>query len=573
MSATPPFTSHFSRRSVVHSVHGIVACTQPLAAQAGLQVLRAGGNAADAAVAVAAVLNVTEPTSTGIGGDLFCLYYSAAEEKVRGLNASGRAPAALTLERARSDLGAAAERIPADHAHGVTVPGAAAGWCDVAAKFGSGKFTMADLLADAIRHAEEGFPVSELAAKFWEDCAHVLKGAGPNWREMMKGDRAPRNGEVMRMPNLAKTFRIVAEQGARGFYEGPVAEAIVAAVKERGGVMEMEDLRAHLEKGSEEVEPIGIEFAGQKVWECAPNGQGVVALMALGILEALREKGVVGELGGGEEGWGHNQTEYLHAIIEALRIAFADGHWWITDPAVSDVPVSGLLDKDYLATRASLFSKSTTNASLTPGSPAQNQSDTVYFAVTDAFGNGCSFINSTFHGFGSGLIPLNHGFNLQNRGCGFSLNAAHPNVLAPQKRPYHTIIPGMLTSPDGSKLRGVFGVMGGFMQPQGHVQVLLNMLRCGMDPQRALDAPRVSVGMNYDPSVRVVHVEEGIDGATVVGLRAKGHNVEVVKGHKRGMFGRGQIILVREEEEEGEKGRRVYSAGSDMRGDGHAVGY
>jgi gamma-glutamyltranspeptidase/glutathione hydrolase len=268
----------------------------------------------DAAVAVAACLNVTEPTSTGIGGDLFCLFYSASEKRIRGINASGRSPAALTLEKARSDLGLSdndktTTRIPMDHVHSVSVPGAAAGWCDVTEKFGSGKFMVGQLLEEAIRLAEDGYPVSQLAAGFWSKGEAQLRAASPNYPEMLKnGKRAPRNGEIMRMPQLAQTFREVAEKGKAGFYEGRVAEAIIAVMKERGGVMELEDLKDHMERGSQEVDPIGLEFGGHKVWECAPNGQGIVALIALGIIEALQERGVVGKLGV-DEGWEHNSAK------------------------------------------------------------------------------------------------------------------------------------------------------------------------------------------------------------------------------------------------------------------------
>jgi gamma-glutamyltranspeptidase/glutathione hydrolase len=273
-------------------------------------------------VAVAAALNVTEPTSTGIGGDLFCLFYSAETKTVRGINASGRSPAGLTLERARKDLGLKGtgedvdeliqEKIPMSHAHGVTVPGTAAGWVDVVEQFGSGKMDMNQVLGEAIRLAEEGFPVSEVSAQAWGDCVGHLVKSSPNWTEMLKnGERAPREGEIMTMKKLAKVFRKLVNEGKKGFYEGEVAEAIVEAVKERGGVLALDDLKYHLEVGSEVTEPISLEFEGQRVWECAPNGQGIVALMALGILESLEKSGKIKSLGGTEKGWGHNEVEYV----------------------------------------------------------------------------------------------------------------------------------------------------------------------------------------------------------------------------------------------------------------------
>lgn len=302
------FTSFPTRRSVVHSTHGIVSCTQPLASSAGIRILQAGGNAADAAIAAASVLGVTEPTSTGIGGDLFCLFYNARDKTVKGLNASGRSPSNLTLEKALSDLGQNAKRIPMNHAHAVTVPGCAAGWCDVVERFGSGKVDIAEVLKDAIRHAEHGFPVAELAARFWDECKGVLvhQGEEEAAEMLLPGNRAPKTGELMRLPGLARVMRRVAENGRKGFYEGETAEKIVEAVKKRGGVMELEDLKRHGEVGSELTEPISIEWGGLKVWECAPNGQGLVALMALGIMEELEKKGVLGKIG---EEVKHNDAE------------------------------------------------------------------------------------------------------------------------------------------------------------------------------------------------------------------------------------------------------------------------
>ncbi|KAL7272847.1 hypothetical protein RUND412_004330 [Rhizina undulata] len=606
---TPPFIPFPSRRSVVQSANGIVSCTQPLAAQAGLKVLRDGGNAA--VCGDSACLNVTEPSSTGIGGDVFCLFYDAKTKQVRGINGSGRSPGAITLAQVRADLGlppvppenesALESRIPMTNVHAVTVPGAAAGWCDVIEKFGSGNLSMGEVLAEAIRLAEEGFPVSQLASRFWHEGKDGIQKASPNWPELMKnGERPPREGEIMRMKNLAGTFRELAEKGKKGFYEGRIAREIVDVLKERGGVMSLEDLKRHGEIGSEEISPIALEYgiAGLKLWECSPNGQGLVALMALGILESLQVKGVIPVLGSQGVGYEHNSADYLHAVIEALRIAFADGHWFITDPQVEKAPVEGLLDKLYLSNRSKIFNPERINPNVDHGSPAFHSSDTVYFSVTDKDGNGCSFIkyihislhllplpfplpslpylqltppSSLYGGFGSGIIPKGCGFTLQNRGAGFVLREDHPNRLAPNKRPYHTIIPAMITDAASGDLHTVFGVMGGFNQPQGHVQVFLNMVAFGMSPQAAVDAPRICIGMNYDPTVLVVNVEEGISAETVEELKKRGHDVKVVTGYGRGVFGRGQVIRAHYDKEDGN--RRVYSAGSDLRGDGHAVGY
>ncbi|KAK4043075.1 putative gamma-glutamyltransferase YwrD [Parachaetomium inaequale] len=604
-SVYPPASGEFmkwpSRRSVVHSTGGMVACTQPLAAKCGIAILNAGGNAADAAVAVAAGLNVTEPTSTGIGGDMFCLYYDAKTGSVSALNGSGRSGGQCTLERIRKDLGLAdgvAGEMPMTSVHAATVPGAAAGWVDTVERFGSGKLSMEQILAPAIELGEKGFPVSEDAAFFWTRGEESLREASPNFAEMLKADpsapdgvRAPRAGDIIKMPHLARTFRTLAAEGKKGFYSGRIAEEIVKVIRDRGGYIELADLQHHLETGSEPVDPISLKFRGQgcasspnggvELWEHPPNGQGIVALMALGILQELEKAGKIPTFTPAD----HNTTPYLHAVIEALGIAFADAHWFVTDPSTTPVPSSSLISQPYLASRAALFDPSKSTTTLTHGdppsqgsspfpSPALRSSDTVYFAVSDAAGNAISFINSNYAGFGTAMVPQGCGFTLQNRGANFSLDPAHPNVLAPRKRPYHTIIPGLVTNLSDGSLHSVFGVMGGFMQPQGHVQVLLGQIVGGLNPQQALDAPRVCIGAGMadvgDVHGRVVYVEEGMPEGTVEGLRAVGHPVKVLKGwggSGRQMFGRGQVIRWTVDEVEG---TGVWSAGSDMRGDGAA---
>ncbi|ROT35471.1 gamma-glutamyltranspeptidase [Sodiomyces alkalinus F11] len=579
-SRAAEFTRFPSRRSVVHSSKGIVSCTQPLAAQCGLQILQAGGNAADAAVAVAAGLNVTEPCSTGIGGDMFILYYDAKTGKVSAMNGSGRSGAKCTLETIRNDLGlsdGAAGKIPFSSVHAVTVPGAAAGWCDTVDRLGSKALSLEQILAPAIDLAEKGFPVSELTGTYWNEAEQLVRDASPNFAEMLKKDpaakdgvRAPKPGEIMKNPTLAQTFRTLTSEGKAGFYKGRIAEELVKVCKDLGGHLELDDLAHHLETGSEPVDPISLKldagiFAdeGVELWEHPPNGQGIVALMALGILKELRAQGRIPQWGPDD----HNTAPYLHAIIEALRLGFTDARWYVTDPNVESVPAAGLTSREYLAERAKLFDPARTAAHLEHGRPsfsppALQSSDTVYFAVSDAEGNAASFINSNYGGFGTCIIPKGCGFTLQNRGANFSLDPAHPNRLAPRKRPYHTIIPGMVTNlPDGS-LHSAFGVMGGFMQPQGHVQVLLGQLIAGLTPQQTLDAPRICIDFDW-----TVNVEEGMPEATVEGLRALGHKVKVVTGADRGLFGRGQVIryTVDPVEKTG-----VWSAGSDMRGDGAA---
>ncbi|KAK4114472.1 gamma-glutamyltranspeptidase [Canariomyces notabilis] len=599
-SVYPPPSHEFmkwpSRRSVVHSTKGIVACTQPLAAKCGIDILNAGGNAADAAVAVAAGLNITEPCSTGIGGDMFCLYYDAKTGSVSALNGSGRAGAKCTLETIRKSLGipdGVVGEIPMSSVHAATVPGAAAGWADTVERFGSGKLSLEQILAPAIELGEKGFPVSEDAAHFWQRSEQAIRRASPNFAEMLKADpsapdgvRAPRAGDIMKMPNLARTFRTLATEGKKGFYTGRIAEELIRVVRDLGGHLELADLQHHLETGSEPVDPISLKFRGQgtgdkgvELWEHPPNGQGIVALMALGIVQELEAQGKIPTFTPAD----HNTAPYLHAIIEALRIAFADASWFVTDPSTTKVPTAELISAEYLKQRARFFDPNKDSEILPHGdpfaSPALRSSDTVYFAVSDAAGNAISFINSNYGGFGTCIVPRGCGFTLQNRGANFNLNPRHPNVLAPRKRPYHTIIPGLVTNLSDGSLHSVFGVMGGFMQPQGHVQVLLAQLVGGLNPQQALDAPRVCIGAGMadvgDVYDRTVYVEEGMPEETVRGLIKLGHKVKVVgdreadgpASRQRAMFGRGQIIRWTVDQVDG---TGVWSAGSDMRGDGAA---
>ncbi len=403
------------------------------------------------------------------------------------------------------------------------------------------------------------------------------------------GKRAPLPGEIMKNPTLANTFRLLAKHGKKGFYGGSVAEALVKVLQDLGGHFAMDDLSYHLKQGSEEVDAIKLRFNGQDigkvhnhpvdgqpshsadeegvdVWEHPPNGQGIVALMALGILEELERTRRIPTFRESD----HNSAPYIHAIIESLRIAFADANWFVTDPAVSKVPTQGMLSRSYLAERAKLFDPNKASNLIDHGSPAHSHSDTVYFAVTDKHGNAASFINSNYAGFGTAIVPKGCGFTLQNRGSNFSLVENHPNVLAPRKRPYHTIIPALVTNASDGSLHTVYGVMGGFMQPQGHVQVLLNMLTFKYNPQAALDAPRICIGAGTPDQGKVldrtVYLEEGIKEDVAEELGRLGHEVEVLGGWERGLFGRGQVIRCHFEE-----GRCVYSAGSDPRGDGAAV--
>jgi len=514
----------------------MVASSQVLASEAGLEVLREGGTAADACVAMDAVLHVTEPTSTGLGGDMFALHYDGATGRITALNGSGRAPRALSLELLRQQ---GLTELPPSHGHTVTVPGVCAGWFDLVERYGS--MPVSRLLAPAIRLAGEGFPVGPVTAAAWERGFGQLQSP-----ELSIAGRAPRAGEVFRNPGLERALRAIAEGGRDAFYRGDVARGIVAAVERAGGAMTLEDLAAH---ESTWEEPIGTTYRGIGVWECPPNGQGLTALLALNVLEGL-EIGAPFDAGR----W--------HAQIEALRLAFADTRAYVADPRCAAVPVAELLAKEYAAERRARIHPDRAATGVECGTPWR-ASDTVYLCAVDAQGNACSFISSHFMGFGTGIVPEGWGFVLQNRGLGFSLDAGHPNALGPGKRPYHTIIPGLLTRPDGT-LWGPFGVMGGFMQPQGHVQVVMALVDDGADPQEALERPRFSIAP--DQAGSPVSLEVGVPRHVVEGLRERGHDVVAdVPSFGRALFGRGQVIL---RDPDG-----TLHGGSDPRADGCALGF
>ncbi|MBE0680583.1 MAG: gamma-glutamyltransferase [Anaerolineales bacterium] len=544
-----------SRRSPVYSRRGIVASSQPLATAAGIEILSRGGNAADAAVAAAAALNVTEPTSTGIGGDMFALYFDARKKQVTALNGSGRAPSALTIDRLKRE-GLLAESLPPFHAHTVTVPGACAGWCDLIEKHGSR--SMAEILMPAIRLADEGFPVAPLTSYFWSRGADRQLKSALNGIELTIDGRGPKAGEIFRNPGLAKTLSMVAEKNAEGFYKGQIAESIVRVIKEAGGCMSADDLASHISTWES---PISVDYRGLRVHECPPNGQGITALIALNLLEGF-DLASLDAL----------SPEKMHLMIEAMRLAFADAKWYVSDPAFSKIPMDELLSKDYANERRKLINLKRATVDQKRGTPVAS-SNTVYLSVVDGFGNACSFINSNYMGFGTGMVPKGWGFTLQNRGHNFSLDPNHPNALAPGKRPYHTIIPAMVTrlpSPpkrevggevEGESLYASYGVMGGFMQPQGHVQVLSALADNGLDPQSALDLPRFCI--DVDEAGGRVAIEEGMPKETMDALQKLGHPLYEVKGYERALFGRGQVIL-----RDAETG--VLCGGSDPRADGYA---
>ncbi len=602
-------SAYISRRSPVASLGGAVATSQPLATQAGVEILRAGGTAADAAVAAAAALQVTEPCSTGLGGDAFCLFFEGESGTVHALNGSGRSPAALDLARVRAD--GFADGLPPFHAHTVTVPGAAAAWEDTVKRFG--RLSLERVLEPARRLAEEGFPVAPLTSLSWNrgarlQLANTRHGAelgvvgddvspatpgGPAPAGRRDGDqgyidgrtrtsaapergpsrlRGPRPGERFRNRNLAGVLKRLSEHGARELYEGETAERIVEAVVEAGGVISLDDLRAH---ESEWVTPISVDYRGVRVWECPPNGQGFAALSALNILSSFDAASLPEPTG-------------RHVLVECMRLAFADAECVVADPAMAGISpddyeriVAGLLDPEYGRRRAAMIDPVHTIPSVSPGEEAAQLvcadrrgygaavgDDTVYLAAADRWGNGCSFINSNFMGFGTGIVPRGCGFTLQNRGYGFSLHDDHPNALRPRKRPYHTIIPAMATvarngepaGDDGHELYAVFGVMGGMMQPQGHLQVISALVDDGVDPQAALDRPRFQLDEGKPNGTLLL--EESEADRLSHGLAALGHNVRTVRGTERYRFGRGQIIM---------RGECGLFAGSDSRGDGLAL--
>ncbi|HSF79999.1 MAG TPA: gamma-glutamyltransferase family protein [Anaerolineales bacterium] len=537
-----------SRRSPVLGRGGMLAASQPLAVAAGLQILAQGGTAADAAVAAAAALNVTEPTSTGIGGDCFALYYEAATRRVSALNGSGRAPAELTLERLKGEgfeIGNDNAELPPFHPYTITVPGACAGWCDLVERHG--RLDLGTVLAPAIRLAEEGFPVAPITAYYWARGVERQLRQAPNGQELTLNGRAPRPGELFRNPGLARTLRVVAEGGVQAFYQGEIAAAIAAVVRYAGGCLSEADLAEHRSTWEQ---PIQASYRGLRVWECPPNGQGLAALLALNILRGfdLRSHASL-------------TAQRLHLEIEAMRLAFADARWYVADPLSSPAPLEELLSEAYAAARRSLIDPRRASLDQRHGTPVA-ASDTVYLSAVDGEGNACSFINSNYMGFGTGIVPAGWGFSLQNRGHNFSLDPEHPNALAPGKRPYHTIIPALATDLEG-ELFASFGVMGGFMQPQGHLQVVVALADDRLDPQAALDRPRFCI--EDGTAGGRLGLEEGIPLDVMSALAEMGHPVTPVSGQARALFGRGQIIV-----RDPQSG--VLWGGSDPRADGCAMG-
>lgn len=526
-----------SRRQPVFARRGVVASSQPLAVQAGLAMLHRGGNAVDAALATAIALTVVEPTSCGIGGDAFALVWDG--QRLHGLNGSGRAPAGLDDAIVRG-LGHAA--VPECGWLPTTVPGAPAAWRDLHERFGSLPF--AELFEPAIEYAEGGYPISPKLALKWRNVhARFRRGLSAaelaSWeRDFAPGGRAPAAGEIWACPDMGRTLRQIAASGSAEFYHGAIARAIGGHAASTGGWLRAEDLAAHT---STWVEPIGTSYRGYEVWEIPPNGQGLAALIALNILEGFDMASIA-----------RDSALSYHLQIEAMKLAYADAQRYIADPEHSPVPTEQLLSKEYAASRRALIGDQARPPA--PGDPLKG--GTVYLCAADASGMMVSFIESTYFSFGSGIAVPGTGVVLQNRGAGFSLDPAHPNVLAPGKRPYHTIIPGFLTR-DGAAI-GPFGVMGGHMQPQGHLQMIVNTIDYGMNPQASLDAPR----WQWQAGQRVT-AEAPADPAIAGDLLGRGHALE--SGAEDLSFGCGQIIWRLE--------NGAYVAGSDSRADGLAIGF
>ena len=557
-----------SRRSNVLARRGMVATSQPLAAQAGLDVLKAGGAAADAAVATAAMLNVVEPISTGIGGDCFALYYEARTGQVTALNGSGRAPAAASIDELRA-LGYA--RMPGFTGHAVSVPGTVAGWSDLLARHG--RMTLADALQPAIRTAEEGYPASELIAHGWRTQEAKLR-RDPDWRsgdldngpaqpsghELLLGGRAPRAGEIVRLPTLAETLRGIAADGKDFIYRGDFARRLSDHVRRYGGWITPADMAAHVSTWDE---PVTAEYRGVRLYECPPNGQGLAAIIAV-------------NLAAGFDLAGMDEADRLHTMIECMRLGFADAQQWVCDPCIVDIPLAALASRTYADRRRARIDPRRAAQQVPCGDPLA-ASDTVYLTTADGEGNACSFINSLYRGTGTGLVVPGTGVSLQNRASLFALDPGHPNALAPGKRPYQTIIPALTVHTAGEHagaLHASFGVMGGYMQPQGHFQMLVNLLDLGLSPQEALDAPRWQLagagageeGFGAGEAGGAVLVEEGFDFALLAELARRGHRLTPVDGWERGAFGGGQIILR-------DPATGVLIGGSDPRKDGAAVGW
>jgi gamma-glutamyltranspeptidase/glutathione hydrolase len=548
---------NFATRSEVVARHGMVCTSVPAATQVGIDILKRGGSAVDAAIAANATLGLMEPVSNGVGGDLFAIVYSAKENKLYGLNGSGRSPLGLSYDQMKSELAKLhRETIPPLGMLPVSVPGMVDAWVQLHKKFG--KLKLSDDLAPAIRHAEEGFPVTELIAYYWGRSVPLYKNMPGGFLETYTLDgkgRAPARGDIFKNPALAKTLRLIGEKGRDAFYTGEIADKIDAFMQANGGFLRKTDFEKHT---STWVDPVSVNYRGYDVFELPPNGQGIATLQMFNILEGFDLRGM-----------GRNSPEVLHAMIEAKKIAWADRAKFYADPAFTKIPLAGLLSKSYAAERRKLIDPNRAAKKVEAGNPALDQGDTIYLCTADDEGNIVSLIQSNYRGMGSGIVVPGLGFMFQDRGELFSMEPGHANVYAPGKRPFHTIIPGFVMK-DGKPWEA-FGVMGGGMQPQGHVQVLTNQIDFGLNMQEAGDASRWQHEGDNEPTGEkmtepggYVEVESGIPYETVRELRKKGHDVRFDVGG----YGGYQAIKV-----EMHDGQRVYVGASESRKDGMAAGY
>ena len=548
--------------------HGMAATSQPLASQVAVNVLQQGGSAVDAAIAANAALGLMEPTGNGIGGDLYAIVYDPETDSVYGLNASGRSPQGLSYDEMQQELGDRDE-IPLLGTLPVSVPGTVSGWYKLHERFGSR--SMAQNLAPAIRYARNGFPLSQVIAYYWQGNVDAFRANSDrlpddNWKEtyLVEGEdgemRAPRHGEMFRNPDLANTLEMIAEGGRDAFYEGEIAQTIDAYMERIGGHLRLEDLQEH---EANWVDPVSVDYRGVEVFELPPNGQGIAALQMLQILEGF-------DL----ESMEHNSTDYLHVQTEAKKLVFEDRARFYADLAFADVPVEELVSDEYAAERRAMIEMDEVLSEPSHGDPRTitsateklEEGDTIYLTVADSTGMMVSLIQSNYAGMGSGLVPDGLGFMLQDRGALFTMEKGHPNVYEPGKRPFHTIIPAFAKK-DGKPWLS-FGVMGGAMQPQGHVQVLCNMVDFGMNVQAAGDAARYRHYGSTSPTGEAMEgrgtlrLETGVTQDVVNALRGRGHDVRVGGGS----YGGYQAILF--DADEG-----VYHGGTEMRKDGYVVGY
>jgi gamma-glutamyltranspeptidase/glutathione hydrolase len=543
-----PVGKAFASRSEVIAQQGMACTSQPLATQAALDILKQGGSAVDAAIAANAVLGVVEPMSCGIGGDLFAIVWDTKTTKLHGLNGSGRSPAALKREHF---VELKLTSIPKEGPLPVSVPGCVDGWIELHKKFG--KLPLSQVLAPAIYYANNGYPVTEVIAEDWHSTPEDVQKQ-PGFKEtFMPNGHAPAKGEIFINRGLGRTLEKIAKEGRTGFYKGEVAETIGKFMKKHSGFLAAQDLADHK---SDWVDPVSTNYRGYDVWELPPNGQGIAALQILNILEGYDIKGM-----------GFGSPDYAHLFIEAKKLAFEDRAKYYADPAFSKIPVKELISKKYAEQRRKLINPKKAAKTYDAGKPALNEGDTIYLTTADKDGNMVSLIQSNYRGFASGMVPDGLGFVLQNRGEMFTFEEGHANAYAPNKRPFHTIIPAFVTK-DGKPWLS-FGVMGGAMQPQGHVQVVVNMVDFGMELQEAGDAPRIQHVLSSEPTGEKmkeggqVYLEFGFAEETERELLRRGHKIGRTTA---GSFGGYQAIRFDSE-------RKIYFGASESRKDGQAAGY